>query len=138
MSSDREALKTAFLADAGLAAARREPLAGDASTRGYERLHLPSGASLIFMDQPPTAETAPGPPDADDEARKALGYNALARLAAGRVEAFVAAATWLSGLGLSAPKVIAADAPSGSMAWSASAASRASSVREPATPKTDG
>lgn len=113
MSSEREALKREFLAANGLGEARREPLAGDASTRAYERLHTAEGATLIFMDQPPSAETAPCPPDADDEARKALGYNALARLAAGRVEAFVAAATWLSGLGLSAPKVIAADAPSG-------------------------
>src|SRR5690606_25136273 len=40
-------------------------------------------------------------------------YNALARLAAGRVEAFVAAAGWLRDQGLSAPRVIAHDAAAG-------------------------
>ncbi len=113
MSSDREALKTEFLARAGLAAARREPLGGDASTRAYERLHRPGGTSLIFMDQPPALETAPCPSDASAETRRAMGYNALARLAAGRVEAFVAIAGWLRAQGLSAPEVIAHDASAG-------------------------
>ncbi len=113
MSSDREAEKAAFLAANGLGDARRERLAGDASTRLYERLHRAGGASLIFMDQPPNAETAPCPPDATPDQRRALGYNASARLAAGRVEAFVACASFLRGRGLSAPQVIAADAPAG-------------------------
>ena len=82
MSSERETIKTAFLAEHGLAGARREPLAGDASTRLYERLHRADGGSLIFMDQPPSAETAPCPPDATPAERVALGYNASARLAA--------------------------------------------------------
>ena len=113
MSSDREAEKAAFLAANGLGDARRERLAGDASTRLYERLHRSGGASLIFMDQPPNAETAPCPPDATPDERRALGYNASARLAAGRVEAFVACAAYLHGRGLSAPEIIAADAPAG-------------------------
>src|SRR5580704_16339789 len=88
-------------------------MAGDASTRLYERLHLPGGGRLIFMDQPPSAETQPCPPEATPDERRALGYNAMARLAAGRVDAFVACAGWLRGQGLSAPQIIAADAPAG-------------------------
>ncbi|MEP6966669.1 MAG: N-acetylmuramate/N-acetylglucosamine kinase AmgK [Pseudomonadota bacterium] len=93
--------------------ARREPLPGDASTRCYERLRLASGATLILMDQPPTVETQPCPPGATPAERAALGYNALARLAAGRVDAFVACAGYLRGLGLSAPKVFASDPAAG-------------------------
>lgn len=110
----REEARRAFLAAAGLGAARREALAGDASTRRYERLHpAAGGASLIFMDQPPAAETAPCPPLATPAERAALGYNALARLAAGRIEAFIACAAWLREQGLSAPAVIAADPAAG-------------------------
>src|SRR5260221_14734054 len=67
--SEREALKARFLADANLSHARRELLAGDASTRRYERLHLPAGGALIFMDQPLSVETQPCPPDATDAER---------------------------------------------------------------------
>src|SRR5580704_9873922 len=84
-------------------------MAGDASTRLYERLHLPGGGRLIFMDQPPSAESQPCPPQASPDERRALGYNAMARLAAGRVDAFVACAGWLRGLGLSAPEIVVAD-----------------------------
>jgi aminoglycoside/choline kinase family phosphotransferase len=105
----RETAKAAFLAANGLASAERERLPGDASTRLYERLRLAGGARLIFMDQPPQAETQPCPPDATPAERRALGYNAMARLAAGRVDAFVACAGYLRGLGLSAPKIVAAD-----------------------------
>jgi aminoglycoside/choline kinase family phosphotransferase len=114
LSSEREEARLAFLAGAGLADARRTPLAGDASTRAYERLHpAGGGASLILMDQPPAVETRPCPPGADARQRRALGYNALARLAAGRVEAFVACAAWLRAQGLSAPAVIASDPAAG-------------------------
>jgi len=109
LSSERDAAKRAFLAEAGLGAARREILAGDASTRRYERLHRPDGASLILMDQPPALESRPCPPEATPAERVALGYNASARLAAGRIEAFVAVAGWLRGRGLSAPQVLAHD-----------------------------
>jgi aminoglycoside/choline kinase family phosphotransferase len=64
---------------------------------------------LILMDQPPSVETHPCPPGADAATRSALGYNAMARLAAGRVDAFVACAGYLRGLGLSAPRVLASD-----------------------------
>ena len=111
-SLDREALKVEFLARHGLAGARREALAGDASTRRYERLHREGGVSLIFMDQPPV-ESAPCPPDATPDQRRAAGYNAMARLAAGRVDAFVATGTWLHEQGLSTPEVVAHDAPQG-------------------------
>jgi hypothetical protein len=103
-------VKAEFLAAHGLAAARRERMPGDASTRLYERLHLPNDGRRIFMDQPPSAESQPCPPDATPAERRALGYNAMARLAAGRIEAFVACAGWLRSLGLAAPEVIAADA----------------------------
>jgi N-acetylmuramate 1-kinase len=106
---DRQILKLDFLAANGLADAAREPLAGDASTRAYERIHPKSGVSLIFMDQPPSLETAPCPPEATPAERVALGYNASARLAAGRVDAFVACAGFLRERGLSAPQVHAAD-----------------------------
>lgn len=111
--SERDAIKSDFLARHGLAGAERRPLAGDASTRAYERLHLPDGSTRIFMDQPPAAESAPCPPDATAEERRAAGYNALARLAAGRVDAFVAVAGWLRAQGLSAPEIEAHDAVQG-------------------------
>ena len=113
MSSEREVVKADFLAAHGLAAARRQRLPGDASTRVYERLSLPRGGTLIFMDQPPQAETLPCPPNATPAERRALGYNAMARLAAGRVEAFVACAGYLRSLDLAAPEIIAADAAVG-------------------------
>lgn len=113
MSSEREAQKAAFLARHGFGDARRQPLSGDASTRVYERLYPPAGGSLIFMDQPPKAETAPCPPAASREERLALGFNAAYRLAAGRVDAFVACARYLKSLGLSAPEVLAYDAAAG-------------------------
>ncbi len=113
MNSEREAARRAFLDRLGLGAARRVAMAGDASTRSYERLYPAGGASLILMDQPPSLETQPCPPEASDEARAALGYNAMARLAAGRVEAFAACAAYLRRQGLSAPEVIAFDAATG-------------------------
>jgi len=103
----------AFLTANGFGDVGRQPLSGDASTRAYERLFSADGKSWIFMDQPPSAETAPCPPDATPKEREALGYNALARLAAGRVDAFVATATWLRAQGLSAPEIVAQDAQAG-------------------------
>jgi N-acetylmuramate 1-kinase len=108
LSSDREAQRVDFLAAAGFSACRRVPLAGDASTRRYERLFAPDGASYILMDQPPSAESAPCPPDATAAERRRLGPNALERLAAGRVDAFIACADWLTAQGFSAPRVLAA------------------------------
>lgn len=113
MSGDREAVKAAFLAEAGLAEVERRPLPGDASTRRYERLILADGSTRMFMDAPPAAESAPCPPDADPDARVRAGYNAMARLAAGRVDAFAAAAGYLRARGLSAPRIDALDAERG-------------------------
>jgi aminoglycoside/choline kinase family phosphotransferase len=111
--SDREGLKAEFLRRAGLADARRAPFAGDASTRTFERLHLADGTTRFFMDQPPALETVVCPPGATDAERIALGYNAAARLAAGSVAAFVAAADWLRRQGLSAPRIDAYDVDAG-------------------------
>jgi hypothetical protein len=113
LNSEREAARTRFLSEHGLASARREPLAGDASTRSYARLHPAGGPALILMDQPPVLETPICPPNASDAERMALGYNAAARLAAGSVTAFVTTAAWLRDHGLSAPKVVAFDVAAG-------------------------
>ncbi len=106
---EREALRVSFLGRAGLADARREVLGGDASTRAYERLYLKDGSTRILMDQAPRLESPPCPPEATPGERMALGFNAAYRLAAGRIDAFVACAAYLRGRGLSAPEVIAAD-----------------------------
>ncbi len=114
LKSEREAEKAAFLAGAGFAGARREPLSGDASTRSYERLYPANGGSaLILMDQPPAVETPICPPGATPDERIALGYNAAARLAAGSVAAFVTTAAYLRERGLSAPQVLAHDVARG-------------------------
>jgi aminoglycoside/choline kinase family phosphotransferase len=113
VSSETDARRRAFLDAVGLGDARREALPGDASTRAYERLHLPGGSTLMLMDAPPAAESAPCGSDADEAARRAAGYNALARLAAGRVDAFAACARYLGGRGLSAPAIVALDVERG-------------------------
>ncbi len=104
--------RAAFLAAAGWDEARAEPLAGDASTRSYERLWK-DGMRALLMNAPPRAEAAACPPDADPEARATLGYNALARLAGPNLNAFLDVARLLKGAGFSAPHVIAADANAG-------------------------
>ena len=101
-----------LLKEAGFADAQRVPLAGDASTRRYERLVLPSRRAVL-MDAPPSAESAPCPPGATPAERRAMGWNASARLAASRVEAFVAVANYLESLGLSPPRVYGADCTAG-------------------------
>lgn len=113
MSSERDALKADFLTANGWGDARREALSGDASTRAYERIWPADGGSLIFMDQPPKAESPACPPDATPAQREALGANAIYRLAAGRVDAFAACAGHLRALGLSAPTMLAFDAAAG-------------------------
>ena len=112
--SARPAAREAFLRAHGLAKAVREPLAGDASTRAYARLHPAAGGQpLVLMDAPPVAESAPAPADATANERIALGYNAVARLAAGRVDAWAAIAAFLRARGLSAPNIIALDIEDG-------------------------
>ncbi len=107
----REALAR-LLAGIGWSHATRHPLAMDASTRRYERLRR-GERTLILMDAPCTNESPPCPPDASAGERLALGWNAVSRLAASRVEAFVAIGRYLRGLGLSAPEVLAFDARHG-------------------------
>lgn len=110
---NREAERRAFLAAAGLGDARREPLPGDASTRRYERLFPADGPSLMLMDQVAAAESPPADPSWSPERRRAEGWNAVARLSAGRIEAFAAVAAHLRAVGLSAPDMPALDAPAG-------------------------
>lgn len=110
--TDRETLRLDFLKSAGLSDAVRVPLPGDASTRRYERLIRPDGSTLMLMDQPATGGE-PCPPDADADMRARLGYFAQTRLSAGRLDAYVGAATYLKSLGFSAPEIYQADTANG-------------------------
>lgn len=112
MTSNRNDILADVLRQAGFAGAIRVPLAGDASTRRYERLQR-QGRTAILMDAEPRAETAPCPPAATPLERAALGYNAEARLAASRVEAFVAIGRRLASYGLAAPEIYAFDISGG-------------------------
>ena len=93
-----------FLIALGWGEAARTPLNADASTRRYERLRRKTETAML-MDAPPL-ESQPCPPGADDEERVKLGWNAISRLAASRVEAFAAVSEYLTGLGLSAPLML--------------------------------
>ncbi len=108
MTTDREDELEAFLGDNKWSVARRVPIASDASTRKYERLYRPEGRAVL-MNAPPSAEAPSFPPGASIDERKALGYNATARLAGPDMGSFVALSNLLSGFGLSPPKVLAAD-----------------------------
>ena len=66
----------------------------------------------MLMDAPPI-EADPCPPGADDATRNAMGWNAQTRLAASRVDAFVAMAAHLKARGLSAPEIYAQDCGQG-------------------------
>jgi N-acetylmuramate 1-kinase len=92
-----------FLTRAGWGEAARTKLNADASTRRYERLRRRTQTAML-MDAPPL-ESPPCPPGADDEQRLTMGWNAVSRLAASRVEAFAAVAGHLVQLGLSAPGI---------------------------------
>lgn len=111
--SDRELQRLDFLKAAGLAAAARAPLPGDASTRRYERLTTAAGTTLMLMDQPPAMESHPCDPSWTPEERRARGWNAVARLSAGRIEAFAAVAEHMRHAGLSTPEIIAVDPGAG-------------------------
>jgi len=112
MTAEREAALQRLLQETGFERAERQPLAGDASTRRYERLVLPNRRAVL-MDAPRNAEAPPCPPKASAEERRALGWNAMSRLAASRVEAFVAVAGQLAQWGLSAPQIHGVDADAG-------------------------
>lgn len=101
-----------LLQQTGFAGAERRPLAGDASTRRYDRLAL-GARKAILMDAPPSEESPPCPPGATTAERRGLGWNATSRLAASRVEAFAAVAAHLRGLGLSAPEIYGVDLAAG-------------------------
>ncbi|MBD3625083.1 MAG: phosphotransferase [Rhodobacteraceae bacterium] len=83
----REALIAAFLAQCPWAAARRTHLAGDASNRRYERLLHDALGQTVLMD---------APPDKGEDVRP-----------------FVDVTERLRGVGLSAPRILAADARAG-------------------------
>jgi aminoglycoside/choline kinase family phosphotransferase len=110
--SERLSQIHSFLADKGWGEAERRPIQGDASTRSYERLTL-KGQKAILMNAPKGAELPSEPKGASVEQRRALGYNALARLAGPNMESFAAIASELSKRGFSAPKIIAADLDAG-------------------------
>lgn len=110
-SKSRQHLITAFVAEAGWAGAALEWLGTDASTRRYARLKTGQRTALL-MDAP-RIEAAPCPPLASEAARNEMGWNAQSRLAASRVDAFVAIAEHLRGRGFSAPEIYAANAENG-------------------------
>ncbi len=104
----RAAARIAFIQAHGWPAEAIAPLAADASTRAYYRL-TDAGRRAVLMDAPTNTESAACPPDADAETRRALGYNALARLAGPDSRPFAAIASFLKGQGLGAPDILAAD-----------------------------
>lgn len=112
MSRDRSAEAHRFLAEAGWRDAELVALRGDASTRRYYRVWC-NGRSAMLMDQPQSVEAPACPPTATPEERRALGYNAVARLAGANCARFIAAANFLRERGLAAPDIYAADVGQG-------------------------
>ena len=102
MTSREETIR-AFLDAAGWGDAKRCPLAGDASTRRYERLHGPRG-DAVLMDWP----RAPEVPVPSGQ----RSYSEIAHLAVD-CRPFVAVGDYLCGLGLSAPQIFARDLEAG-------------------------
>jgi tRNA threonylcarbamoyl adenosine modification protein YjeE len=92
-----------FLIANGFAAATRQRIQGDASTRSYERL-MRDGASYILMNSPKRPD---GPPVRDGKP-----YSQVAHLAES-VTPFIAVARGLYERGFSAPKIFAADGGDG-------------------------
>jgi N-acetylmuramate 1-kinase len=88
------------LADAGFADAERHYMQGDASTRSYERLVRPDGATAILMISPSRPD---GPP-----IRFGKSYGTLAHLAE-NIRPFVAIDKGLRAEGFSAPEIYAVD-----------------------------
>jgi N-acetylmuramate 1-kinase len=92
-----------FLEEEGYGTAVRRRIAGDASSRSYERLDTNSG-TVILMNWPAQPD---GPP-----VKRGLPYSQIAHLAE-NVKPFVAMALALRARGLSAPKIYAADYDAG-------------------------
>lgn len=111
-ASARQEAMDAFLEGSGWGSATRRPLPGDASTRHYTRLHLGKRTAML-MDQPQGAEGPTSASSATPAERRALGYNALARLAGADCARFVAVARYLRGRGLGAPEILSADTTHG-------------------------
>jgi len=101
-----------FLDSIGWGDATRIPVPGDASTRRYERLTRGTDKAVL-MDAPKASEAPSEPAGASIEDRKALGYNATARLAGADMESFAAISTALTQRGFSAPKIYGADLTQG-------------------------
>jgi tRNA threonylcarbamoyl adenosine modification protein YjeE len=100
---ERMAAIQRFLKEAGYATAERHRLAGDASTRSYERLTR-GGRSVLLMNSPRRPD---GPP-----VRNGKPYSAIAHLAED-VTPFIAMARGLKQRGFSAPEIVAADRTAG-------------------------
>ena len=101
-----------FLKHAGWGDADRTAVPGDASSRRYMRLTR-GNQKAVLMDAPRGAEAPAEPEGASAADRKALGYNALARLAGPEPAAFICIAEALTARGFSAPKVLARDLEAG-------------------------
>jgi N-acetylmuramate 1-kinase len=93
-----------ILATSGWADAERRFMQGDASTRTYERLIKPDGATAVLMISPPRPD---GPP-----VRHGKSYSALARLAE-NIRPFVAIDKGLRAQGFSAPDILALNLDAG-------------------------
>jgi tRNA threonylcarbamoyl adenosine modification protein YjeE len=100
---ERIAAVRRFLHATGYSSAERRRLAGDASTRSYERLTR-GGQSVLLMNSPRRAD---GPPVRDGKP-----YSAIAHLAED-VTPFIAVARALRQRGLSAPEILASDRATG-------------------------
>ena len=98
LSDKRRQERETFLSAAEWSGAETRALAGDASTRSYERLSLGPRKALL-MNAPPAAEEPACPSQANPAERRALGYNALARLAGPNLHAFLAIAKTLRAAG---------------------------------------
>ncbi len=92
-----------FLEKAGFGAAARARIAGDASTRSYERM-VQGGQRFILMN---AFRKPDGPP-----IKRGLPYSAIAHLAED-VTPFIAVANGLRERGFSAPKILAAHRDAG-------------------------
>jgi tRNA threonylcarbamoyl adenosine modification protein YjeE len=100
---ERMAAQRQFLAANGYAGAERRRLAGDASTRSYERL-TQGGKSVLLMNSPRRAD---GPAVHDGKP-----YSAIAHLAED-ITPFIAMAHGLHGRRFSAPEIFAIDRVAG-------------------------
>jgi tRNA threonylcarbamoyl adenosine modification protein YjeE len=99
----RTARIRAFLDEAGQRGATRVPLAGDASTRAYERVHL-GGSSAILMNAPARSE---GPANYGGRSYDSVAHRAL------DVKPFVAIDLELRRAGIRVPEMRAADIGAG-------------------------